>query len=252
MPPDRVEGGPRRWFLRTAFLAVVLAAAACGWAIREGRLQVPDRYNPWAPLDVSAEPNWLTAFKLDRARREAPLCQAALADSGLSYEPVPDRVTGEGCGFENAVRLRKGSSIALGSPAVLSCRMALSFAMWERHALQPAAWERLGTPIASIEHLGSYACRNVNTGEGATQGSRTGRRSMHSTADAFDIAGFSPQRGSRITVRRDWQGSDPQAMFLHDVHQGACRYFKGVLGPDYNAVHADHLHLEVGGWSSCR
>jgi len=25
-----------------------------------------------------------------------------------------------------------------------------------------------------------------------------------------------------------------------------------VLGPEYNAVHRDHLHLETGGYSMCR
>ena len=56
----------------------------------------------------------------------------------------------------------------------------------------------------------------------------------------------------RITVRRDWEDGDAEALFLRDAHTGACRFFDGVLGPDYNAVHADHFHLEVGGWGLCR
>lgn len=64
----------------------------------------------------------------------------------LRREPESDRATGPGCGFENAVRLRAGRSLELASPVVLSCPAALSFAMWEQHALQPAAIARFGEP----------------------------------------------------------------------------------------------------------
>ncbi|MEJ7688526.1 MAG: extensin family protein, partial [Variovorax sp.] len=190
-----------------------------------------------------------------QARSEPQRCLAALALGGLAYEQVPDRTTGEGCGFDNAVRLRRGSGLLLASPVVLSCGAALSFAMWERHALQPAAVRHLGAPLVSVQHLGSYACRNVNTGEGGATG---GRRSRRATADAFDVAGFTRSDRRRIDVLRDWRGkdagdeADAEALFLREAHAGACRFFDGVLGPDYNAVHADHLHLEVGGWRTCR
>ena len=32
----------------------------------------------------------------------------------------------------------------------------------------------------------------------------------------------------------------------------ACRVFAAVLGPDYNAAHHDHFHLDRGGWGTCR
>ncbi len=219
------------------------------YALQSGMVSIPERWNPWAALDVAAEPNLLTGLKLRRARADPAQCMAALAESGLEHDAVPDRVTDAGCGFEDAVRVRRGRSLALGSPVVLSCPAALSFVMWERHALQPAAVRHLGAPLVSLEHLGSYACRNVNTGEGGPQG---GRRSRHATADAFDVAGFTQRDRRRITVRRDWAGDDAQALFLRDAHAGACRFFDGVLGPGYNAVHADHFHLEIGGWGACR
>ena len=43
-----------------------------------------------------------------------------------------------------------------------------------------------------------------------------------------------------------------EAQMLVDAHRGACRFFSGVLGPDYNAVHRNHFHLETGGYSMCR
>jgi hypothetical protein len=71
---------------------------------------------------------------------------------------------------------------------------------------------------------------------------------------------FLPSRwpaAKRITVLGQWPDEDapqpgPEALLLRDAHSGACKYFKGVLGPDYNAVHRDHFHLETGGYSMCR
>lgn len=240
----------RRIVVRLAWIAILAALLSLGWALHSGSIRIPEAFNPWAPLDVAAEPNLLTGFKLRHARRDPARCLAALAGTGLAYDTVADRSTGPGCGFQNAVRLRTGRSLALSSPTVLSCGAALSFAMWERHALQPAAALHLGMPIVTLEHLGSYACRNINTGEG--QAGTSGRRSRHATADALDVAGFVREDRRRISVRRDWEGSDAEALFLRDAHAGACRFFDGVLGPDYNAVHADHFHFEVGGWGLCR
>ena len=149
--------------------------------------------------------------------------------------------------------------------------MALSFAMWERHVLQPAAMSRFQQRIVAIDQLGSYACRNINTGEGSRSGtssssSRTasgsGSRSRHATADALDVSGFTLADGKSISVLKNWRDKgeisdaatprDDKALLLEDLHAGACKYFKGVLGPDYNAVHANHFHLETGGYSMCR
>ncbi|MET3496291.1 extensin-like domain-containing protein [Variovorax boronicumulans] len=257
----------KRW-LGAAFCAALAVGA---WAVMSGRVEIPERFDPWAPLDVMAPPDWLTGFKLARARSEPTRCLDALAKTGMRYDLLPDRVTGPGCGFENAVRLR-AAGVRLGTAPSLSCPMALSFFMWERHALQPAARQHFGQSVASIEHLGSYACRNVNRGEGAVPGAS---RSRHATADALDVAGLTLADGRRINVLRDWLQSPastssartaagaqapsstelaptPEALLLRDAHRGACRFFDGVLGPDYNAAHRDHLHLETGGYNMCR
>jgi hypothetical protein len=245
-----------RWG-RWIFALLWGAAAAGGYAVYVGLLTVPERFNPWAPLDVAATPNFLTAAKLSRARSDPQRCLAALAQTGMRYSPLPDRVTGPGCGFENAVLLRE-AGVKLGAPVSLSCPMALSFAMWERHALQPAAGLHTGQRVTAITHLGSYACRNVNRGEGAAPNAPPGNRSRHATADALDIAGFTLASGKAISVLRQWPAADAaatsgaEALFLKEAHRGACRYFKGVLGPDYNAAHKDHFHLETGGYRMCR
>jgi hypothetical protein len=64
--------------------------------------------------------------------------------------------------------------------------------------------------------------------------------------------------GEHISVLHDWHRSDDagpasrEALLLTDAHDGACRFFNGTLGPEYNAVHRDHFHLETGGYWMCR
>lgn len=237
----------------TLVLMVALGAAAWGaWAVYRGDIEFPERFNPWAPLDVAAPPDWLTDFKLRRARSDPQRCQRTLAQTGMTYDALPDRTTGAGCGFENAVRLR-ATEVRLGAPLPLSCPMALSFFMWERHALQPAAQTLFGQRVTGIEHVGSYACRNINRGEGGASGAA---RSRHATADALDITAFALDDGRRITVAKDWRtgndASGPVARLLHEAHRGGCRWFDGALGPDYNAAHRDHFHFETGGFNVCR
>jgi hypothetical protein len=242
-------------------MAVLAVPFALGYAIHTGRIEVPEAYNPWAPLNVAAAPNGLTRFKLDRAKREPDRCLAALTQAQISYEVLPDRVTGPGCGFSNALRLQR-VRVHLGEAVSLSCPMALSLAMWERHALQPASQQHMGQGVRKIEHVGSYACRNINRGEGAApqapQTSARGR-SRHATANAFDITGFELDNGKRVSVLKHWNSAGtkdasptPEALLLDELHSSACRYFDGVLGPAYNAVHRDHFHLETGGFSMCR
>lgn len=222
----------------------LLAIAALAYAVHTRIVVVPDRWNPWKPLQVAEQPNLLTRFKLSRLAHEAAECRAVLAQSGFRYTALPDRITGPGCGFSNAVRI-EATGAAVGTPFSLSCPAAVALALWERHALQPVAQARYGQRVARIEHFGSYACRNV-------YGRDVGPRSRHATADAFDIAGFVLEDGRRIRVLGGWTGSGTDAQFLHDVREQACRYFDTVLSPDYNVAHRDHLHLDRGGFRVCR
>ncbi len=126
----------------------------------------------------------------------------------------------------------------------------MSLALWERHVVIPAAARHLPRAVARLDHYGSYACRDI--------AGRAGTRSRHARAEALDVAGFTLEGGQRVTVLRDWGRAapdgtaTPEAAFLREVHDGACRWFDVVLGPDYNAAHRDHLHLDRGGGRLCR
>lgn len=57
-----------------------------------------------------------------------------------------------------------------------------------------------------------------------------------------------PRDGRPITVRGDWSKDDGAGAVLRDVHRRSCKIFRGALGPDDNAAHRDHLHLDMGGY----
>jgi hypothetical protein len=122
--------------------------------------------------------------------------------------------------------------------------------LFERDVLQPAAQRHFGQRVAIIDHAGSYSCRRL-------YGRTEGAFSEHATADALDITGFRLADGTRISVVRDWESGGAKGRFLRDVRDGSCRLFATTLSPDYNAAHADHLHLDqaqrgkIGG-SLCR
>lgn len=185
-----------------------------------------------------------TRWKLAGIDHDDAACMAALASAEIAFQPIADRTNGDGCGFSNAVRI-SATTAKVGPSFALSCRSGVGLAMWEKHALQPTAQRLFGEKIARIEHFGSYSCRNI-------YGRNGGPRSRHATADALDVAGFVLADGTRISVLGDWPRQSKESEFLHDIHQSACRYFGSVLGPDYNAAHRDHLHLDRGGYRVCR
>jgi hypothetical protein len=226
------------------FLLFVLLVLLVVLAFERRWIVVPPEHDPRLPLDVRAEPNWLTRYRFDRAVASPQACIDALRTSGVAFSPVADRRQANGCGWTNAVRVTRGA-FARVDPFTASCPLALSFAMVERHAFATAARDTFDRELARIDHLGTYACRNVNH-------AASGRLSEHAKANALDVAGFAVEGGIRVTVLRDWSGTGEAAVFLRRAHERACRYARVVLGPEYNALHRDHFHLDAGGFRACR
>ena len=226
---------------RLLFLFLLLGAALLV-ALWRGWLEVAPRYNPWAPLDVRETPNLLTPFKLWRLGDDRELCDLALATSGLRFTRLADSAPHPGCPVENAVRIQ-GANVGLSSSFMATCPLAVSFALFERHGLQPAAQAVFGQPVSRVEHVGSFACRSI-------AGSQ--RPSQHSYANALDKVGFRLRDGQHISVLRDWPAEGDKARFLRLVQEAACDSFNVALGPEYNAAHRDHFHVDMGMWRMCR
>ncbi len=226
---------------RLLVFVAVISIGVIGWEY------VPDRHDPFAPLDLDEQPGLAFPVKLARLKASPEACLAAIEASGMTATPLPDRTRSENCGLTNAVNIVR-STTPYSAPVNATCQIAASLYLWERLVVIPAAEEFLGSPPSRIETFGTYSCRRVN-------GSESGRWSQHATANAIDIAGFELADGRYVGVQADWRppeaGSD-ESLFLTEVRNGACRFFSTVLSPDYNAAHADHFHLDQGGFSICR
>ena len=214
--------------LRRAFPALLaLTLAACGNLVPGGRAPARPQLATPRPVAVSTE---------------ARQCLAELNAAGARFSPVADRYYGAGCSTVGTVSLAAlqgdEARFALAHLGPVTCPLAETTAAWARYGVDRAARQVLGSPLAKIETMGSYSCRDV---------AGSGRRSAHATAQAIDVAAFILADGRRVSVLSGWnEGTMQERRFLRLVHQSACRRFGTVLGPDYNAAHKNHLHLEAG------
>ena len=226
------QSAPMRILRCVVMISAAAALAACG-AVPEGRSAQPKPVS--APRPVAVTP-------------QHSMCLARLNQSGSRFSPLPDQFYGGGCSATNSVQL----SAVQGDRAILpvsnlgpvTCQTAQIFSDWVRYGVDRAARVYLGSPVEKVETMGSYACRNV---------AGSSRLSAHARAAAIDVSAFVLEDGRRISLTGSWtDGTAREREFLRTVHASACKRFGTVLGPDYNAAHRDHLHLEEGGRSFCR
>ena len=191
-----------------------------------------------------------TRAEVIRESAELTQCMAQLTAARVSFRPTPDRGDPQACGVRAGGVLGPDmGTVARMAPGdvEMTCRTALALSVWRRQSLEPAARELLGSDVVQIDHFGAYACRNINNGGVST------RISAHAQASAVDIAGVRLRDGRRISLKAGWFGGDAaEQAFLRRIRDDACRIFGTTLSPDYNAVHADHLHLEATETRFCR
>ena len=72
------------------------------------------------------------------------------------------------------------------------------------------------------------------------------------TTSVTDHDAFVLEDGTQISVKDHWRERSDAGKFLNRVHRKACRLFSTTLGPDYDAAHADHFHLDMGSVETCR
>ncbi|UEM21424.1 extensin family protein [Skermanella mucosa] len=226
------------------FLVGVMAGAAAA-LIYAGLVTVPPSWTPWGPLDLTEEPGAFTRIQLAGLKEEPGACFAALERAGVGAVPQPRRPVENGCGLVDTARVGQVAA-AYSSGFVATCPLIAALYLFERHVLDPAARLHLDSGVARVNHVGTYNCRNV-------YGRTVGRRSEHATANAIDIRGFVLDDGRIVSLARHWgDARSAEGAFLREVNDGACRFFNAVLGPDYNAAHRDHFHLDMGRWRVCR
>lgn len=161
--------------------------------------------------------------------RESPFVAARAALGGPS-------VCGALKPFTVAAAAR--GTVDLRPPALLRCPMVPAVDHWVERVVAPAAYRYFGLKVVELKVAASYSCRAMNHVSGA-------RLSEHGHANAVDISAFVLSDGRRIDVKTGWWGAWAERGFLRAVHSGACNVFTTVLGPNYDANHRDHFHLDL-------
>jgi hypothetical protein len=232
--------------INLAFRRVALFAAFCLLAAypasRMGLFEWPRAYDPLALPDLAQSPNFLTKWQMKIIDYQPADCALALQRVGISAQLNPTKNPGTDCEITSAFTATQFSTAKI-KPEDMRCALAARLYQWERHALQPAARRILGEEIAEITHFGSFSCRTMR-GKWAM--------SEHATANAFDISGFRTKSGKLISVKRDWGKPTQEAKLLTVARDSLCDWFNVTLSADYNKDHADHFHIDMGLWRTCR
>jgi hypothetical protein len=174
------------------------------------------------------------AFKSEPARQ----CLSMLKANDVRFTPLPNQSFGGGCQTIDTVKLMSFATEASNLGA-MTCPLAANFTAWAKHAVRPAARKYLGSDVVRIETMGTYSCRKVN-------GARSNKLSEHAYGNAVDVSAFVLKDGRRISVLNGWNGKADERAFLRRLHESACKRFGTVLGPNYNAAHANHFHFDMG------
>ncbi|MEH6563933.1 MAG: extensin family protein [Halopseudomonas sp.] len=235
---------------RSGFAAFLVWLLLLGlFALLQPWWTLPAHWDPRAPLSLQDPITPVTRWKMQRLESAPQQCLALLesaADEELQHLPLEDYTPVAGCPLSNVVRVER-TGVRFNAPFTLTCPVAVSWLMFEQQRLQSLALQHLGSPITRIEHFGTFACRNIYHRENA-------RRSEHASAAAFDVAAFTTRSGVQVSVLKDWDNGKAanKSLFLREAHDAACDYFGTVLGPEYNAPHANHFHFDNRNFGYCR
>jgi hypothetical protein len=166
-------------------------------------------------------------------------CRRELKRMGVTFEDVSPVGNGGSCGISNPVRVSQLSGgVVIKPAAVLNCKMALAFAEWVKQDVQPAARLRYLSGVGEIKNMSSYSCRTIGNKRG-------GRLSEHSFGNAIDVGGLTLNNGKVLQVHKPGFFALRESSLLNKIRADACDRFTTVLGPGYNADHADHFHLDL-------
>jgi hypothetical protein len=203
--------------------------------------------SPFAYANIDPEDDLVVAPPDARSTCEEDLATAGVVfkKASLDVHTVNGRRKSKlTCGAPQVVLYRTSpAKIAYEPGVMLTCAMALALARFET-ILQEEAKRTLGRRIVKIHHLGTYACREMVAYPGWV--------SEHSYANAIDIADFVLEDGRTVSVLQRFAPKlevpkTPESAFLRTSAQRAYReeVFSDVLTPFFDAIHANHLHVDL-------
>jgi hypothetical protein len=176
-------------------------------------------------------------------------CQTQLVELGAVFTPYdhqpesPDGYPELTCTIEDAVFLHSPVNgiplryieSAEDGEILVSCQTAISVVG------SVAVADMLGA--AELIHYGTYNCRVI---------AGTSTLSQHGLGYAVDIAGFTMDDGSEVTVLNDWEDGNPNptttfGQFLLAFTDAIwdMNLWNIILTPEYNAAHDNHFHVDL-------
>jgi hypothetical protein len=175
--------------------------------------------------------------------------------------------------------------VSFDPPLILDCAMVAGLDRWLKESVQPAARKVFSSSVSKIigssyacrnvynlpnGHLSQHAFANavdlplfvlangrkvdVTHGWGPTQrdliAAKANEKSTKgSVSDVVRISTTPAQSAAAKVKTGDESAADPKAAaegkFLRLAHDGGCKIFSTVLGPEYNDVHRTHFHLDL-------
>ena len=182
-------------------------------------------------------------FKLDRLAEDPAQCFVLLDAAGGRYTRVDRGGLQAEYGLFDVFALDRSPTPYSGTLS-MSCSLAASLHMRERHVVIHAAERNLGQSVSCIETMSAYSCRHVNS-------ARAARWRKHANGEAVNIAGFQLANGTEVMVKDELGKDTSRGRFLKEMREEACGLFSTTLSPDYNKLHADHLLFDMGFATSC-
>lgn len=191
--------------------------------------------------ETEAPPAGHIESRADEERIYQAACPALLTGLvvGEMLAPIAEGACGERSPLRISAVSANGRMVPLSNPVTTNCAMAGALAGWVAE-LDAYAGAALDAPLAEVSTGTGMMCRN-------RAGAGNGFMSEHGFANALDITGFTLADGRAISVEKNWlPASSPGGRLLRHAHGAACGRFTTVLGPEANADHHDHLHVDLG------
>lgn len=220
--------------LSAVSLGVAVSMSACGGFHREQRPAWRDQAE--ASCLRTGKVRESQYVKISKAIDGPGICGA---NSPLKVAALASPVAPEYAQSGNLVLTSGNMMLTSITPtATLACPMVSAVDEWLGRDVQTAAMTWFGQPVVELITFGSFSCRPMNHRSGA-------RLSEHSFANAIDAKAFKLADGRTVSVEKGWRGQSDEQGFLREVSHGACNRFSTVLAPGSDALHYNHIHMDL-------
>lgn len=239
-------------YMRMRVFVTLCAVAFCGSAFAQDLVSPvplpmprPENRNVAAPSFTPPPP----PVRIEDSEDETPekpariyqaACPAML--SGLVEGKMLPPLEEGACGLQSPIEVSAvfvgGQKVEFTSPITTNCQMATTLAGWVGQ-VSDYTQSIFNAPVTGLVTGTSYMCRPRNNQAGADQ-------SEHGFANALDVVGFEIGGKRRVSLPENWDPATPEGRTMRFAHDAACGQFTTVLGPEANALHFDHLHVDLG------